>query len=108
MGLHDLPDEEAVRSNHADSMKPAFEIRVAVGDERRADLAGRSSRQREAREFVDLGAVAIADPDDGVEEIERREVITQAFDRRRIQAIEAGSIRPRSSPDRSSSKDSPQ
>ena len=64
MSFDNLPDEQAVGSNHASLAEAAFEIRVALRDQGRRHLCRPLRRQAKPLEFVDLCTVAIADFDD--------------------------------------------
>ena len=74
MRLHDLEDEEVVFADQPVVVQAAFEARVAFGDQRRADALGLLRREPEMFELVDLGARGVADPDDDVRELGRRQV----------------------------------
>ncbi|KAG1212314.1 hypothetical protein G6F35_010392 [Rhizopus arrhizus] len=50
-------------------MKAAFEARMALSDQRRADLARGQCIQPETGEFVDLAAAAVADVHDRIEQL---------------------------------------
>ena len=84
MSLDDLPDEQPVGSNHASVTETAFEIRVALRDQRRRHLGRPPRGQAKPLELVDVCTVAVADADDGIDEVEGRKLITHSFERRSI------------------------
>jgi hypothetical protein len=72
--VSDLPDEQAVCSNHASVTQTAFGIRVALRDQGRGDLCRPFRRQAKPLELVGTTTAAIADADDRVKKVERRQI----------------------------------
>ena len=74
-----LPDEQAVARNHASVAKTAFKIRIALRDQGRLHLLRPLWRKAKPLELVDICAVAIADADNRVDEIDGRKIDYAGF-----------------------------
>lgn len=74
MRLHDLENEEVVLGDKGVVVETALEAGVAFGAQRRRDLRGLDGGQSEFGELVDLGVRRVADPDDNVGQLDRRQV----------------------------------
>lgn len=72
--LHDLEDKQAIGFDHPGLSQLTFKIGVAFLNQRGFDLFAFERRQPEFLELVDLGARAIANPDDFIHQVGGRNV----------------------------------
>jgi hypothetical protein len=87
MGLNHLPNEEPMLGDLPTIVEATLEVRVALLDQRRTDLARRQWREVELLKFVDLVSRAIATPTTSFTRSVVGKLITHSLLRRSISKL---------------------